>query len=584
MFSSLRWRIAIPFILLIAFSILTTGFYLSSYIRTSYQENLEEELLDEARLIGNLLSNTTLIPSNSAYLTAQASFLSSMLNKRVTIVAADGIVVGESHEDPASMDNHLNRPEIQAALSEGAGNSVRFSNTIQQDMLYTAVPITNENQINGFIRLAVPLTTIQSNISQIRQSLFIFVGFTILIAILVSFWIADRTTKPLRELAISTSRITQTETDLTNGKMGFDEVDQLTQSVKLMTLQLQSQIEALTTERSRMNAVLSEMSDGVIIVDALGKVQLMNPASERVFRVAQEDAQGRTLIEILRHHQLNELWRECFKSGDVKSISLELTNPRLYLQVTATPLGKALPGSTMLLFQNTTQLRQLERVRQDFISNISHELRTPLASLKALTETLQEGALNDPPAAQRFLERMDIEVDSLSLMVSELLELSRIESGKVPLNISQVEPCDLIAGAVDRLNLQAERSGLTIEIRCSPDLPMIYADGKRLEQVLVNLLHNAIKFTPTGGRIIATADSEDRRLIFSVKDTGIGIPAEDQLRIFERFYKTDRSRASTGTGLGLAIARHLVEAHGGYIWVESREGEGSSFYFSIPRG
>ena len=221
-------------------------------------------------------------------------------------------------------------------------------------------------------------------------------------------------------------------------------------------------------------------------------------------------------------------------------------------------------------------------MRRDFISNVSHELRTPLAALKALTETLQGGALEDPPAARRFLEQMETEVDSLSLMVSELLELSRIESGRVPLNLTSTRPIDIVNPAYERLSLQAERAGLTLTVDCPDDLPPVLADATRVQQVIVNLLHNAIKFTQPGGQVTVRAVQQDRMVNFSVIDTGIGISVDDLSRIFERFYKVDRSRATSGTGLGLAIARHLVEAHGGRIWAESEVGKGSSFQFTIP--
>jgi len=291
----------------------------------------------------------------------------------------------------------------------------------------------------------------------------------------------------------------------------------------------------------------------------------------------------------VRLHQAVELVQAAQESGQIQSAILELPARQLTLQALAIPRRSAADtgasAGVLLLFQNLTRLRRLETVRRDFISNISHELRTPLASLKALTETLQEGALEDPPAARRFLSQIETEVDALSQMVSELLELARIESGRVPLQLAEVDPAALIERAVERLGLQAERSGLQVQVSAE-GLPKILADPARLEQVLVNLLHNAIKFTPSGGQITLKAERDAQNptgfVLFSVQDTGAGIPESDLTRIFERFYKSDRSRASGGTGLGLAIARHLVEGHGGKIWVESAETRGSTFYFTVP--
>jgi two-component system phosphate regulon sensor histidine kinase PhoR len=287
------------------------------------------------------------------------------------------------------------------------------------------------------------------------------------------------------------------------------------------------------------------------------------------------------LIEVVRHHQPVEMWQRCRDTGKTQSVEFEVSN-RLSLQGIATSLSPAISGSSLLLFQDVTRQRQIETMRRDFISNVSHELRTPLAALKALTETLQSGALEDPPAAHRFLEQMETEVDSLSLMVNELLELSRIESGRVPLNLASTRPIDIVNPAYERLSLQAERAGISMTIECPDDLPPVLADVVRVQQVVVNLLHNAIKFTSSGGQVAVRVEQKDRAIRFTVGDTGVGIAAEDLPRIFERFYKVDRSRATSGTGLGLAIARHLVEAHGGRIWVESEVGKGSTFYFTIP--
>jgi two-component system phosphate regulon sensor histidine kinase PhoR len=348
----------------------------------------------------------------------------------------------------------------------------------------------------------------------------------------------------------------------------------------------------LDAERARLAAVLEQLTDGVIIADADGRAVLVNPAAARFFGENQA-ATGKSVAEILRHHQLIEAWQHARDSGELQAESLELPVSRQYVQLVAIA-DRYEPGGTLILVQDLTRVRRLETVRRDFVSNVSHELRTPLASLKALTETLQGGALDDPPAAHRFLERMEAEVDALTQMATELLELSRIESGQVPLELSAVQPCQLLNSAVDRMRAQAERANLSISVDCPSELPPVRADGPRLEQVLVNLLHNAIKFTHEGG-VNASAWREENSVRFAVKDTGIGISSDELARIFERFYKTDRSRSrgealneperrisSGGTGLGLSIARHIVEAHGGRIWAESEEGRGSTFFFSIP--
>jgi two-component system, OmpR family, phosphate regulon sensor histidine kinase PhoR len=285
---------------------------------------------------------------------------------------------------------------------------------------------------------------------------------------------------------------------------------------------------------------------------------------------------------VVRHHQLVELWQKCKQTRTYQSTTLETSLDRLFIQGIATPLGDLMPGGILMVFQDLTRVRKLEMVRKDFVSNVSHELRTPLASLKALSETLREGALDDPPAAQRFLSRMEKEIDTLTQMVQELLELSRIESGRVPLERKLVSPCDLLNSAVERMVLQAQRAGLSLSQECPPDLPPVNVDFQRLDQVLMNLIHNAIKFTPPGGKILVSAFTQDDKVVFCVKDTGVGISSEALQRIFERFYKTDRSRSGGGTGLGLSISKHLVEAHQGKIWAESKVDEGSAFYFSIP--
>jgi two-component system, OmpR family, phosphate regulon sensor histidine kinase PhoR len=368
------------------------------------------------------------------------------------------------------------------------------------------------------------------------------------------------------------------------------DIESLSSAVHALALTFDLQLANLESQRARLAAILDQLTDGVLIADAEGRIQLANPAAEKMFGSG-SPLEGQTVAVALRHHQLVETWRKCQQAGKIQTDSVEIVSSRQFIQMVAIPDRST--GGSLLMLQDLTRIRRLETVRRDFISNVSHELRTPLASLKALTETLQDGALEDPSAAQRFLGRIQTEVDALTQMATELLELSRIESGQVPLDLQKTAPGRLVRAATDRMKAQADRAGINLRVEVPADLPAIRADASRLEQVLVNLIHNAIKFTPPGGEVTLTAapltpmgrgagGEGGEGVLFSIKDTGSGIPSDDLPRIFERFYRVDRSRTGGGTGLGLSIARHLVEAHGGKIWAESREGAGSTFYFTIP--
>lgn len=396
--------------------------------------------------------------------------------------------------------------------------------------------------------------------------------FTVL-AIIVAVWFATRYYRLRRDVDEYANRLRHEKSDTE-----IKELDNLSSVVTSILSGAEFRFSALDSERARLATVLEQMTDGVLIADSQGIIQFANPAAGRLFQTT--DPTNRSIVEVVRHHQLVEAWRRCRQTGLLQSESVELPTRHQYLQLVVIPDQHS--NGSLLLVQDLTRIRRLETVRRDFISNISHELRTPLASLKALTETLQDGALNDPPAAHRFIGQIQVEVDAITQMATELLELSRIESGQLSLEPKPVGAHDLLFSASKRMRLQAERAGLTLRVEYRDDLPKVQIDIQRLEQVLVNLIHNSVKFTRPGGEILLLADPGIGEVRFAVRDTGIGIPEEDVSRIFERFYRVDKSRAGIGTGLGLSIAKHIVEAHGGKIWAESIEGQGSTFYFTIP--
>jgi len=400
-----------------------------------------------------------------------------------------------------------------------------------------------------------------------------------IITILVAAWYAWRYYKLRREMDEYARHVRQQHISTE-----IKELDNLSSSISSIISTFDLQHSTLDAERARLATVLEQMTDGVLIADSQGIIQFANPAAGKLFQTS--NPINRSITEVIRNHQLVEAWRRSQQKRELQSETVEVPTRHQFLQLVVIPDSHT--SGSLLLVQDLTRVRRLETVRRDFISNLSHELRTPLASLKALTETLQDGALDDPPAARRFIDQIQIEVDALTQMVTELLELSRIESGRLSLDLQPVSPADLLFSASKRMQLQAERAGLNLHVECEDDLPKVKIDSQRLEQVLVNLIHNAVKFTRSGGEVVLEAETVPGEapygdvIRFAVRDSGIGIPTDDVTRIFERFYRVDKSRTGSGTGLGLSIAKHIVEAHKGRIWAESVEGQGSTFYFMIP--
>lgn len=357
-------------------------------------------------------------------------------------------------------------------------------------------------------------------------------------------------------------------------------LENLSSAVHALWASFQQTLAALQAEHGRLANIIEQLADGVFIADAEGIVRFVNPAAKRIFG-AGEAVIGRSVPQILRHHRLIETWRNACVNGEMRMETVDWPQRRLFLQLIVVPDRYDLGGS-LLLVQDLTRVRHLETIRRDFISNFSHELRTPLAALTALAETLQNVAPDDVETSHHFLQRIQQEVGILNKMASELLELARLEAGQEPLTVRVFSPAELIGRVGERMRFHAERAGLRFRLECPDDLPSLRADDAKLERVLVNLLHNAIKFTPAGGEVTLGAEFAEDGVRFVVRDTGIGIPADDLPRIFERFYRADRSRHGEGAGLGLSIARHLVEAHGSKLEVESVEGHGSTFSFVIP--
>jgi two-component system phosphate regulon sensor histidine kinase PhoR len=582
MFSSIRWRIAVPYVLLILVTMLGLILYGAHAVRGAYLSELETRLTGEARMltetVGPHLTDTE--AGSELQTTVQRS--ADLVGARVTVIGQDGTVVGESHEDRTQMDNHLYRPEVQEALAEGQGSSVRFSRTLGYDMMYVAVPITDGKEVTGFVRLALSLQEVEASVARFRWAILGGGLVAAAIAVALAIAVAERIARPVRQLTGVAERMAQGELGARLYPAASDEIGLLTSSFNYMADQLEEKVAALADERTQLAAVSDNMADGVLILDQEGRVRLINPSAARLLGTAEEEALGLSFAQVTRHHEVIDIWRGCQQAGGERTQLLQIGTEEHFWRVMVTPLEEKDQRGSLVILQDLTELHRLQTVRQDFIGNVSHELRTPLASLRALVDTLRDGALEDPPAAQRFLNHMEMEVDTLTQIIQESLELSRIESGRVPLRLSSTPVTDLVLPALERLGPQAELAGLQVHLDLPEGIPEVLADQERIQQVVTNLVHNAIKFTPVGGEIHVSAGRADDEVVISVRDTGVGIAAEDLPRVFERFYKADRARSGGGTGLGLAIAKHIVQAHGGRIWASSTEGQGSTFSFSLP--
>jgi two-component system, OmpR family, phosphate regulon sensor histidine kinase PhoR len=624
---SLRGQLILAFVGVILVAMVPLAAFVPWLARAYQLTALENRLADEAQLVADYVTTVTTqspapsIPATSSALPEDegatrgtvsiagglgavtdldglAKRLGARTDTRITIIAPDGQVVGESHQDLAQVGNHATRREVQQALARGRGVDRHRSETVGYEMLYVAVPIERDGAVIGVARAALPLSEVDRFVGALAGTILLAAVGAGLLALAVALYAARVIARPLARLSHLASALADDPAHRGRVLAGGGPAEVVALGVTLDRLAgaVQSSLERLRTERDRLDAVLANLAAGVVMIDSRGRVRRLNPAAEQLLGMTARAAGGRTVAEVLRDHELVALVERARTSDVLPRVAtgfVEWHRPPRLLRAGVTRFGQGPARQTLLVLQDLTELRRLETIRRDFVANVSHELRTPIAAIKAMVETLQDGAVNDPADARDFLARIEQETDGLHQLVEELLELSRLESGRVALERVPIAPAQLVQTAVRRLAPLARRARVTLDAAAEPELPPVLADPERMGQVLVGVIHNAIKFTPPEGRIVIGAAAAHGWVDVSVADSGVGIEPDELSRIFERFYKA-RQRApahtdappavtSVGTGLGLAIAKHTVQLHSGTIWAESPgPGRGTIIHMTLP--
>ena len=559
------------------------------YLDYSLKQNLSERITDELTVQANLTREFLLekLPDTFTYDIVD-SFVdrlgtASASRARLTFIGRDGIVWGDTERDGQhlrDMDNHRDRPEVQEALKGGIGTIDRYSDTVMTTLRYLALPVVRDGEMIGICRVALPMMEIDTSIRRLRWLLLLAISAGLVFAILFSIITTNVTTKPIRDLTRATKSLAVGELNSRVSVTASGELGELSNHFNQMANRIETQIHEISRERNLRDSILSKMVEGVLLIDSQFAITYANSAAITMLDFPVH-YQALSLVEIISDPGLKRLLRQVTDTGKAGFAEITVIGPtERETEVIVVPVG----GEYLVSLHDVSQLRKLERIRSDFVANVAHEMRVPLTSIHGYAETLLNGALEDSDANERFVEKILQQSARLSQLVSDLLDLSQLESGEVKLEFKPCEINEFQGTILTLFEPVFEEADLTFEWSVPNHLPVVFADKQLIGQVLANLIENAIKYTPAGGGITISAEANESEVVVHVRDTGIGIPAESLPRIFERFYRVDkgRSREMGGTGLGLAIAKHILLQHGGRIWVDSSPGEGSVFHFALP--
>ncbi|AEI39854.1 two-component system histidine kinase PnpS [Paenibacillus mucilaginosus] len=592
-----RARLTLIFIILIGSSVLTAGIFMARMLQQSYIESLTASMERELRVIKATTDwrQSGSEPELFRFYSDRAAMLRASADARLTFIRSDGKVLGDSDHDPALMENHLEREEIrEASASKLYGSAIRYSSTVQRNLLYVAVPLLEGENVTGYLRMAMSLEDVEGSI---RQVWFVLTGMLLavfVIAGLISYRVAYSVTRPIELITSVARQITDMNYKYRVQVNKRDEIGQLGHAINRMADSLELQMNRISEDENRLKSVLESMTSGVIMIDREGKIALLNRSAEEILGFSAKELLGKSFNQAKQQYEFTQLIQECIDVRDHIRDEVIFYYPKeRILEINLNPIAEA--GGEweglLIVLHDITAVRRLERMRSEFVANVSHELKTPIAAVKGFAETLLAGALNDKETARSFLQIIFDESERLNRLIGDILELSKIESKRIPLQFSPVHLEPFIGNCVHVMNTEAKKKGIELELNVDGDFYM-EADEDRLRQILINLLSNGISYTPEGGRVRLKVEqlvsgkevTEHDKVRFTIADTGIGIPKKDLPRIFERFYRVDkaRSRSSGGTGLGLSIVKHLVELHKGTIRVESEVGVGTKFIIEMP--
>jgi len=589
----LLWRIYLSFFASAMFAFAIITWYAIFSLRQFHQEQVGNDLLVHARLIANDVAEYPVDTGDPAVAGAEkinrfCNDLGRLTRTRITIVALDGRVLGDSEENPDSMDNHKNRPEISAAMKGETGKSVRFSDTLRRTMMYLAIPVRRNGNMIAVVRTSLPLSAIDWALHTVHKHM-LFGGVIIaVIFAVVALLILRQISRPLDNMRQVAERLAQGEFDARVPVSGYEETKALARALNQMATQLSARVRIITEQRNEQEAVFNSMVEGVIAVDKDERILHLNPAAAGLLKVRNEDAHGRSMQEIIRNPDLQKfIGNTLAQSGVLDGEIVIYSNTDHFLQLHGTVLTDAsgMNIGALVVLNDVTRLKRLETVRRDFVANVSHELKTPVTALKGCAETLADGSSITDQERKSFMTMMIRHVDRLEAIINDLLSLSKIEfdaeRGQVQLERSPV--ADVLRRAANIFTEQAVHKKIILTVDCPENLTTSI-NAALLEQAVGNLIDNAVKYSGEGTRVRVSAKLNGNDVEISVADQGPGIEKKHLDRIFERFYRVDqsRSRAMGGTGLGLAIVKHIALAHRGTIAVESTPGNGSTFTISIP--